>query len=146
MSLIPVTGEPCLLNSPSLNTTRHATKVAKLVSVGALPVVVHKASLTHSSCAWFMQDWFNVTRVCCAGLSLYLACLFVPTLNLMLGAANLPKHWYCSLLPHCASQISFNSQSLYHYITTLLYHHITTSPYHYITTSPYHYECLYFVV
>jgi hypothetical protein len=47
MSLIPVTGEHCLLNSPSVNTTRCATKVAKLVSVGALPVVVHKASLAH---------------------------------------------------------------------------------------------------
>jgi len=34
MSLIPVTGEPCLLNSPSLNTTSSATKVAELVNVG----------------------------------------------------------------------------------------------------------------
>lgn len=70
MSLIPVTGEPCLLNIPSLNTTRRATKLAKLVSVSALPVVVHKASLSHSSCAWVMQEWFNVTRVYCARLSL----------------------------------------------------------------------------
>jgi len=70
MSLIPVTGEPCLLNSPSLNTTRRATKVAELVNVGALLVVIHKASLAHSGCVWVMQKWFNVTRVCCARLSL----------------------------------------------------------------------------
>jgi len=70
MSLVPVTGEPCLLNSHSLNTTRRATKVAKLVSVCALLVVTHKASLTHCSCVWVMQKWFNVTRVYCARLSL----------------------------------------------------------------------------
>jgi hypothetical protein len=60
VSSIPVTEEPCLLNSPSLNTMRCATKVAKLVSVGALPVVVHEASLAHSSCTCIMQEWFNL--------------------------------------------------------------------------------------